>query len=162
MNNFLSFSTKGNSRRKVLTEEVMKQEHNLLCYSKNLAMTDYKDGYASEWSNSKEKVQLFSQLLKEQPDENGISYYYGVLHNWYYFDNSSFGMVEIHIENPECTNKNETPILYFKVPSKSFMSWKKEYFEEKRKRDEKELPDVVRIQVKHGTVYDIMWVNSWE
>ena len=42
MNNFLSFSTKGNSRRKVLTEEVMKQEHNLLCYSINLAMTDYK------------------------------------------------------------------------------------------------------------------------
>ena len=75
MNNFLSFSTKGNSRRKVLTEEVMKQEHNLLCYSKNLAMTDYKEGYSSEWSNSKEKVQLFTQLLKEQPDENGISYY---------------------------------------------------------------------------------------
>ena len=71
-------------------------------------------------------------------------------------------MVEIHIENPECQNKNETPILYFKIPSKSFMSWKKEYFEEKKKRDEKELPDVVRIQVKHGTVYDIMWVNSWE
>ena len=37
-----------------------------------------------------------------------------------------------------------------------------EYLEEKKKRDEKELPDVVRIQVKHGTVYDIMWVNSWE
>ena len=163
MKEYLDFTLKGNTRRKILAEEVLNQEHNLLCYSKDFAMTEYKDGYKYEWKDAQEKLQLFKQLLNEQPNENGICYYYGELKNWYCTDEEAgFSFVEMYITNPACLNKNETPIYFFKIPSKIFMEWKKNYFKEKKQRQEKELPDVVRVEVKFGKIFDIVWVDSWE
>jgi len=43
--------------------------HNLLCYSKNWAMTEPKEGYEVEWKQAKEECALLEEMIKEATPE---------------------------------------------------------------------------------------------
>lgn len=39
--------------------------HNLMCYSKNMLMTEPKEGYENEWQQAKEECRLLDEMIKE-------------------------------------------------------------------------------------------------
>ena len=156
---YLMFSTKGNTRRKVLKEELGKQKHNLLCYSRDLLMTTAKHGMEVEWDNSREKAQLFTQLFKEQPDDNGISYYYCTIDEWIQLNDLCF--VCIKVVSAELEDL-QSPIMYFKIPLPLYSEWIDRYKKDIEVRKAEDVPTVLRLQIKKGTVYEIKWVEEWD
>jgi hypothetical protein len=43
--------------------------HNLLCYSKNYAMTEVKEGFETEWKQAKEECELLEEMISSQKME---------------------------------------------------------------------------------------------
>lgn len=43
--------------------------HNLLCYSKNYAMTEPKDEYEKEWQETREEIELLKEMIKDTEKE---------------------------------------------------------------------------------------------
>lgn len=156
---YLKFSTKGNTRRKVLREEVLKEDHNLLSFSQNLVMTEPKEGYAYEWDNTRERSQLFTQLLNEQPNDKGICYYYGDIDEWVQLGELTF--IRLRVANPEKDIKF-SPTMYFKVPLPLYTEWVDKYKTDLKARKNEDLPIVLKLQIKMGTVYEIKWINDWD
>ena len=155
---YLEFSTKGNSRRKALREQVLLQNYNLLCYSRNLLMTEPKEGMAYEWDNVREKSLLFSQLLNEQPDGTGVAYYCGVIDEWVQLGELCF--IRFKIANAVKDTK-QAPTIYFKVPLPLYMEWVDKYKAEIVDREYNEKPIIIRLQIKEGMVYEIKWADEW-
>lgn len=62
--------------------------HNLLCYSRNYGMTAPKEGYKTEWQNSKEECRIVEELIvtakgNPAPEIPGAAVIDGkVVHNW--------------------------------------------------------------------------------
>ena len=40
--------------------------HNMLCYSKNLLMTEAKEGYEERWENENKKSEILEEMMKEE------------------------------------------------------------------------------------------------
>ena len=156
---YLKFSTKGNTRRKVLQERVVMQEHNLLCYSRTFGMDTPKLSMESEWDDAREKLQLFTQILREQPDENGIAYYYCTIDEWIQLNDLCFICIKVVSAEHEDI---QVPTMYFKTPLPLYSEWIDRYKKDIEARKEEDVPIVLKLQVKKGTVYEIKWVDEWD
>lgn len=54
------------NRLQLFQEMYEMASHNLLCYSQNYLMTKPKLEYVEEWKNEKEKIDLLSEMIKEE------------------------------------------------------------------------------------------------
>ena len=45
--------------------------HNLLCYSKNYLMNEPKDIFVKEWKETKEKIKLIKEIIRDEKERNG-------------------------------------------------------------------------------------------
>ncbi len=53
------------TRLDILKEKHVMECHNLLCLSKNLAMTAPKEGREKEWKEAREKVEILEKWIDE-------------------------------------------------------------------------------------------------
>ena len=158
--NFLDFSDYGNTRRKYLQEQIQQEDHNLLCYSKNLLMTEAKAGYSNEWGNTKERVALIQQMLNEMPDCHGTSTYVGRIFGWFKTDEGKY-LVKLEVSSPIKSLKPDSIYHIFFITEEQYNTWVLVYETELQKRLKEDQPDILRVKVKQTTVYEMSWIEDW-
>jgi hypothetical protein len=57
-------------RNELLQKYLEMANHNLLCYSRNYAMTEFKDGYKKEWNEANEEIELLESMIKDFDKSN--------------------------------------------------------------------------------------------
>lgn len=157
---FLDFSDYGNTRRKYLQEQIQQEDHNLLCYSKNLLMTEPKVGYNNEWGNSKERVALVQQMLNEIPDSYGISTYVGRIFSWFKTEDGKY-LVKFEVSSPIKSLKPDSVYRIFFITEELYNKWFPIYESEFQKRLKEEKPDILKAKVKQTTIFEMSWVEDW-
>lgn len=157
---FLDFSNYGNTRKKYLQEQIQQEDHNLLCYSKNLLMTEAKAGYSNEWGNSKERSSLIQQMLNEIPDSRGISSYVGRIFGWFKTDEGKY-LVKFEVSSPIKSLKPDSIYHIFFITEELYNIWVFKYESEFQERLKEDQPDILRVKVKQTTIYEMKWVEDW-
>ena len=157
---YLEYSSQGITRRKFLREQMMMQEHNLLCYSRNLLLLDPNHGYEKQWEGAREQVQLLTQMLNELPDEHGCCTFIGRIMDWVRSDTGWF--VKFEVASPEGSLKPASLLCFFKITEELVQKWKHTYDEAVKERTAAELPTLVKAKVKKADIYDIEWVDQWD
>ena len=157
---YLEYSYQGNTRRKFLQEQLLMQEHNLLCYSCNLLMAEPKRGYEYEWRGAKEKMQLITQMLNEMPDSHGGCIFYGRVQQWVETDKGYFVCFEVC--SPERSVTHAAIVQYFKITEDSYREWIKKYEKEMESRRTEDVPTLLKANVKKGCIYTLEWENQWD
>ena len=157
---FLDFSDYGNTRKKYLQEQIQQEDHNLLCYSKNLLMTEPKVGYNNEWGNTKERVALVQQMLNEIPDSQGISTYVGRIFSWSKTEDGEC-LVKFEVSSPIKSLKPASIYHIFHITEGLYNIWFPIYESKFQKRLKEEKPDILKVKVKQTTIYEMSWVEDW-
>ena len=157
---FLDFSDYGNTRRKYLQEQIQQEDHNLLCYSKNLLMTEPKVGYNNEWGNTKERVALVQQMLNEIPDSQGISTYVGRILDWFKSADGRY-LVKFEVSSPIKSLKPDSICHIFCITEELYNIWVSRYESEFQSRLKEDKPDILKVKVKQTTIYEMKWVEDW-
>lgn len=156
---YLEYSYQGNTRRKFLQEQLLMQEHNLLCYSCNLLMAEPKRGYEYEWRGAKEKMQLITQMLNEMPDSHGGCIFYGRVQQWVETDKGFF--VYFEVCSPERPITHSSIMQYFKIEEFTYREWFSKYKGEMEQRRKDDVPTILRAKVKKGCIYSLEWEDMW-
>lgn len=157
---FLDFSDYGNTRKKYLQEQVQQEDHNLLCYSKNLLMTEPKVGYSNEWGNTKERVALVQQMLNEVPDSHGISTFMGRIFDWFKSEDDRC-LVKFEVSSPIKSLNPDSIYHIFFITEELYNNWVSKYESEFQERLKKDRPDILKVKIKKTTVYEMSWVEDW-
>lgn len=156
---YLEYSDKGNTRKKFLQELLLKEQHNLLCYSHTFEMDMPKQGFNAEWGNSKEKVQLITQMLNELPDSHGECVFYGRVKDWLETDQGFF--VYFEVCSPERPLIHSSIMQYFRIVEDAYKGWVHKYEKEKEQRRSEDVPTILRAKVKMGCIYSLEWEDMW-
>ena len=157
---YLEQSDYGTTRRKFLEEELKQAEYNLLCYSRNLVMTEPKVGFNYEWGDAREKVQLITQMLKELPDDYGYSIFVGRPQSWMRVNGAY--LVDFEVTSPAKSLTSSAIHYVFKVSERIFFTWSDTYEKGAEVRRQEDKPTLVEIKVKKGFIYEIRWVDNWD
>lgn len=156
---YLEFSDRGNTRKKYLQELLLREQHNLLCYSRNLEMEGPKHGFNLEWGDTKEKVQLITQMLNELPDSHGGCVFYGRVQQWFETDKGFF--VYFEVCSPERPITHSSIMQYFKIEEFTYREWFSKYKGEMEQRRKDDVPTILRAKVKKGCIYSLEWEDMW-
>ncbi len=157
---YLDISNYGNNRKKLLQEVQAQEEHNLLCYSSNLLCTSPKIGYDTEWGNTKEKLNVFTQMVNELPDENGICTYVGRIIRSFKSDEGY--IVCFEISNSLEKYGTQSILHLFHIIEEVYYDFIPTYYSEYDERREKDLPNVVELKVKLNVIEEIRWVENYD
>lgn len=154
---YVDFSSIGNSRRLLLEESFQMANCELLKVSSNLNTAKPKFGLYDQWANAAERVRLTLQLLKEVPDSAGVSFYVGRIREWLKVKKEGFILFEVAA--PE--SYTDTPLqFYFKVKEQIFAVWQQTHPEEVERRKKEDISDLVEIKVRKGAVLSITWIRG--
>lgn len=156
---YLEFTDRGNTRKKFLQELLLEEQHKFLCSSRTVEMDGPKSGCNLAWGDSREKIQLITQMLNELPDSHGGCIFYGRILNWIQSDSDCFVCFEV--SSPERELTHASIIQYFKIVREIYDKWVNEYDEEIEQRRIDDVPTVVRAKVKKGCIYSMEWEDRW-
>ncbi len=148
-----------NSRRRMLQEFYAMVCHNLMCYSFTLAMDSPKKGFEAEWGDAKEKVQLLKQMLQEFPDKEGKSLYIGRIDHWIKHKDACYCVFEI--ASPAFDLSLSPLLQIFRVEEDIYEVWK-DSAEMRQERFKEDKPDLLKVRVKKGSIYNIEWMEEWD
>ena len=151
---YLKHSTNGNCKRKIISEAIEMEEHNLSCYSANVARTKAKIGYDEEWANTKEKLSLLNQMHGELPDSEGYCAYVGTMQEFFYI--GGYGYIKFAIISSDTQKHQE--IFYFKLSIAVAMKFEVM----PNKTNNLMLDGIVAIRVKNGTIENIHYLEKGE
>ena len=156
---YLEFTDRGNTRKKYLQELLLREQYNFLCYSRNLEMEGPKQGFNLEWGDTKEKVQLITQMLNELPDSRGGCVFYGRVQQWIESDKGVFVLFEVC--SPERPITYSSIVQYFKITEHTYHEWVSKYEAELENRRHDDVPTILRAKVKKGCIYALEWEDMW-
>ncbi len=148
----------GNSRRKILNEQKAQEEHNLFCYSSNVLCSAPKIGYETEWGNTAERLRVFTQMLNELPDENGISVYIGrILRS---FNSEEGHIICFEISGSEEQYGEKSMLCMFHIPEQLHNEFMPTYYTVYDERKNTGMTDLVEMKVKLNVIQEIGWVEE--
>ncbi len=156
---YLDISNLGNTRRKLLMERVEMEKHNLLCYSSSILCGGPKLGYSEEWGDTREKLNLYTQMLNELP-QDGHSLLIGRIVRTFKSDEGQIVFFEVC--SPEANYSDNSIYRMFYIMDGLHDGFMPTYYEEMERRKKSDKPDVVQIKVFLNSIKSIEWVDNYD